>query len=228
MASPVIATSAFSNTNASIATTCNVPASTANGDLLLAFVQTSGNSTPSALSGWTIIGTATTGSASTDSVITAYARIAASEPANYTFDRTVSSDAWVDMLRITGALGSLAALGAASVNAVTAATITYNPVVMQSNAGLLVASASHQGTATLTGVWTPPSGFTNSFNNGNTNVLTVDSLAVATAGTYGPYTGTFVGSGASDKMCSILVPIYSILPGSLVVGPPMFNNFLVR
>lgn len=104
-ASPTYQSNQAGSTNGGGAITTTKPTSTANGDLLIAHVSLSrDNVTATAPTGWTLLTQISAGTANTFQYVKTwlYYKIAASEPANYTWNFSGGISGSVTITRITG------------------------------------------------------------------------------------------------------------------------------
>jgi hypothetical protein len=98
----LLQTSNISNLAASTAITLTTPTGTADGDLLLTIIFSSGTAAPSSVpSGWTFIRSNDSSGAATQASLHSYYKIASSEPADYSWTSSGNPSGGM-ILRITG------------------------------------------------------------------------------------------------------------------------------
>lgn len=177
MVAPVLAAVA-SNNNNSTSYTVAVPTGTANNDLLIGAVASdfgtaAGNAFPTPA--WTALATASYDGGTNFSHLLLYARIAASEPANYSISHD-SSDSVAAILRITG--WDLASGISGAVRQVAPSTVgdgTTAPTVTPFGAtDLMLTFHCGEGSSGGTLTWTPPSGMTESVDRQSTTWMSME------------------------------------------------------
>lgn len=167
MTAPVVASVASNNGN-SASYTVAVPTGTANGDLLIGVVASdfgtsAGNSFPA---GWTALTTSTYDPGTNLMHVKLYARVAASEPVNYTISHD-SSDSVAAILRVTG-WDSASGIGSAIGQVAPSATITAPTITPFGGQDLLLTFHGGENSAGGARTWTPPAGMTESVDRQST------------------------------------------------------------
>lgn len=150
---------AFNNTASAL--TINVPASTVNGDFLIASIGYTGNLNITAPAGWTHVRSTGTGVTSTDASLSVYWRNANSEPANYVwnFDASGALNGFIWRINNINPNNPISVSGfsngaGTTISSSGLTTLVNNTLLLNLTTKVLASSAA----------WTPPFGWSNHSN----------------------------------------------------------------
>jgi hypothetical protein len=186
---------------ATLSTTQTIPAGVVNGDYLLAFVNFGLDTLGAAPGGWTLLQTGATG-------FRVYGKVAASEPATYTWTKTGTTYKWrVTTCAYSGCSGVDVS---ASLTSFSSTTLTW-PTVTTAVANTLAVFAWGNGIVNPETSTDPsPTGATRrAIDNttiGNNTRYQISDLAVASAGSYTPPTGSVLTPQGSNTVLVMLKP----------------------
>lgn len=215
----------------------SLPAGTANGDVLVCVVSADGDGTLASITapaGWTTIGShsGAVGGSNNDSgrigFAKVFAKVANSEPANYTFGLHSNASGAAVLYCLTGATTNLGTISATFTSTASASTTHVAPSVTGTAGGVLLAafmSGATSGSSLKT--WTVPTGMT-----GPTNFNPTISDWAGEAVTYqllasGAATGTKSSTCSSSiawMAASIVVPTGSITATATVNDGATFTD----
>lgn len=191
-----------------------LPATVAAGDLILVRFATNANTTVSTPAGYGIVLDASS-AGSTSSVI--FSKIAVAGDAGATVSTTFGGSSRVTavvLIYASGTFDPTTPINIVGHTNVTVATTNYtSPAVTTSVAGCtILAWDVEQAPGGTTNTWTPPAGMTlitsvqSAASGGKNNCQACGYLDAGTAGSYGPYTATFVASEVGGASTIAIAP----------------------
>jgi hypothetical protein len=135
---------------------CNVPAGVLDGDVLIAFAWQSTTSALSAPAGWTSVAASIQDSTDTHTM-EAWYRIASSEPANYTWTGSGTSDKWVTQTALRGGEPNAPHASASNFDSTVNTTFAGPATVNITKRGMSLIAV---GSQIATSGFSPPAGYT--------------------------------------------------------------------
>lgn len=200
---------------ASVAGSCNVPAGTVDGDLLVAIVTscatTPVGTTPPA--GWTQFATFT--HSANNIMVTGYRRIASSEPASYSWTATGGGNTCVaiSMTRIVGTDPTTPINVSATGSGNAVSPIAPSVTTTVANCLVLIATAQRN---TLDSAYTPPSGWTETYDfQFGTVALNFQDIA----GDYKVFAATGATAAQTMTCTTLAASNYVTLTAAIAPGP---------
>lgn len=225
MAAPAYAavgTETQTNPN-STSSTANIPASTANGDLLIMVVGTYNATTVTTPSGWTrIVNHVAWGS---PRQVCVYWRIASSEPSSYSLSASASCYWQVHVIRITGAHAT-SPIDQVATNLTAGSTTSFDcPSVTTTGADRLICNLTFQPTSLVV---TPPGGVSQRYDHNFAFTQMRQSFGdktQAAAGASGTFTWTSGGAANQLGITIAVAPPGGAAPVADFSGTPLTGTW---
>jgi hypothetical protein len=204
--------SASATTVSSIAV--NVPSGTVDGDIMVAVIMAAAASHTITCTGWTVLDAQTSSGPSTATLY----RVAAGEPASYTFSWTGGSSANVSGMISSysgGKISNPIDTHVAWHRTASTVTVTCDPITTGVNSCLVVAVC----TVNLSSTFSGPAGYTQNavLSNASGSIMMADKTFALTAGS-GTLTST-VTSGTTEGTIVSIAPSTTVqVPTHLMLG----------
>lgn len=212
---------------------CNVPASTADDDLLLAYVFTAhatNNMSHTTPSGWTLVGTAAKTSGGNRSRISVYRKVASSEPSSHTFSFSITvDDVLISMARISG-VDTTAPINASSVLYPGSASATPSSASVTTSVDDCLVLSFLSILVTATTIDAVPSGMTSEYDATTSGSIGTRSgcarVNQASAGSSGAKTWTI--SDARIYFASTIAVAPALAGNAVSIGAPVQYQMMQR
>ncbi len=197
----------------------NVPAGTANGDVMVAFVLTGTAVTPAVQASWTTLDSQNTG----PTVISFY-RIASSEPASYTFTVDSTNTSWGTIVTYSGTHATTPINKHAAFNRLTSTTNITGTTITPDVNNCMILWLGAAGTATSI---TKPASYTDRVSNVTSSGTDIAELLQTSAAATGSITGTGSTSTNTDGSLIALAPAAGGSPPVNTVAPAVTGTTTV-